>query len=139
MTPTLSTIATSRKSVAPKKSACSEFSHLEALTSAGSKAAMRSSRCASIEPMSLSIPGFEAGARFEVLITAKPLGVSTKSSDGVARRRASATTRRAVRILTALESVYPLNRRTIFVPSSLRRSTDTAKPKCLKSCHTRGK
>ena len=105
--PTASIMLRSGKSVAPKNVAQSDVSHLLAPTSSGKRAAMQSSRCASIEPTSLSTRGLEAGARFEVLTTAKPLGVSTMSSEGMARRRASATTRRAVRILTGLESVYP--------------------------------
>lgn len=75
--PTLSTIAKSGKSVAPKKSACEDVSHLLAPTSSGSSAAVQSSRWLNIELTSLSTRGFDAGVRFEVFTTPKPLSVRT--------------------------------------------------------------
>lgn len=113
--PTASTMSRSGKSVALKKSACEDVSQFFASkascddelapTSLGKSAAMQSSRWLNIEPTSLSTRGFDAGARFEVFTTAKPLGVSTMSSEGIARRRASATTSREHNILILLLSV----------------------------------
>ena len=49
----------------------------------------------------------DAGAMLLVLTIPNPLGVSTMSSEGMARSIASATTSRLHNILILLESVYP--------------------------------